>query len=40
VRIPANLVVGEDPAKDALRFRRTARGICLITQAMLDRLNA
>ncbi len=40
VRIPANLVVGEDPEKDALRFRRTARGICLITQPMLDRLNA
>ena len=40
VRIPANLVVGEDPEKDALRFRRTARGICLITQAMLDRLSA
>ena len=40
VRIPANLVVGEDPAQDALRFRRTARGICLITQAMLNRLSA
>ncbi len=40
VRIPANLVVGEDPEKDALRFRRTARGICLITQPMLDRLSA
>jgi len=40
VRIPANLVVGEDPEHDALRFRRTARGICLVTQAMLDRLSA
>jgi glucose-1-phosphate adenylyltransferase len=38
VRIPAGLVVGEDPALDALRFRRTDKGICLITQAMLDRL--
>jgi glucose-1-phosphate adenylyltransferase len=40
VRIPADLVVGEDPEQDALRFRRTARGICLITKAMLDRLGA
>ncbi len=40
VKIPANLVVGENPEQDALRFRRTSRGICLITQAMLDRLNA
>jgi glucose-1-phosphate adenylyltransferase len=40
VRIPPDLVVGEDPDEDARRFRRTARGICLVTQAMLDRLNA
>jgi glucose-1-phosphate adenylyltransferase len=38
VRIPAGLVVGEDPVLDAARFRRTDRGICLITQPMIDRL--
>ena len=38
VRIPAGLVVGEDPEVDAERFRRTERGICLVTQPMLDRL--
>ena len=38
VRIPAGLVVGEDPEADAARFRRTAKGICLITQSMIDRL--
>ncbi|WP_137177265.1 glucose-1-phosphate adenylyltransferase [Roseomonas sp. AR75] len=38
VRIPDGLVVGEDPIEDARRFRRTEKGICLITQAMLDRL--
>ncbi len=38
VRIPAGLVVGEDPELDARRFRRTDRGICLITQPMIDRL--
>jgi glucose-1-phosphate adenylyltransferase len=37
VRIPARLVVGEDPERDAQRFRRTESGVCLITQAMLDR---
>jgi glucose-1-phosphate adenylyltransferase len=37
VKIPAGLVVGEDPELDATRFRRTERGICLITQPMLDR---
>src|SRR5262249_34690887 len=31
VRIPAGLRVGEDPALDAERFRRTEKGICLIT---------
>lgn len=40
VRIPAGLVVGEDPVLDAARFRRTERGICLITQPMIDRLTA
>jgi glucose-1-phosphate adenylyltransferase len=38
VVIPAGLVVGEDPELDAARFRRTEKGVCLITQAMLDRL--
>jgi glucose-1-phosphate adenylyltransferase len=38
VRIPAELVIGEDPELDSRRFRRTAKGICLVTQAMIDRL--
>jgi glucose-1-phosphate adenylyltransferase len=38
VKIPAGLVVGEDPEQDAARFRRTEKGICLITQPMIDRL--
>jgi glucose-1-phosphate adenylyltransferase len=38
VVIPPGLVVGEDPALDASRFRRTDSGICLITQEMIDRL--
>ncbi|WP_191058565.1 glucose-1-phosphate adenylyltransferase [Geminicoccus harenae] len=38
VTIPDGLVVGEDPEVDARRFRRTDRGICLITQPMIDRL--
>jgi glucose-1-phosphate adenylyltransferase len=40
VRIPPGLVVGEDLARDAQRFRRTERGVCLITQPMIDRLAA
>ena len=40
VKIPAGLVVGEDPVHDAARFRRTERGICLVTQPMIDRLDA
>jgi glucose-1-phosphate adenylyltransferase len=39
VHIPPGLVVGEDPVLDAARFRRTANGICLITQSMIDHLN-
>jgi glucose-1-phosphate adenylyltransferase len=39
VKIPAGLVVGEDPELDAKRFRRTENGICLITQPMIDRLS-
>jgi glucose-1-phosphate adenylyltransferase len=38
VTIPEGLEVGEDPESDARRFRRTENGICLITQAMLERL--
>ena len=38
VHIPEGLVVGEDPVADAARFRRTERGVCLITQPMIDRL--
>jgi len=38
VIIPEGLVVGEDPAEDARRFRRTDKGVCLITQPMLDAL--
>lgn len=40
VRIPDGLVVGEDPVLDAKRFRRTANGICLITQPMIDAIDA
>ena len=40
VRIPDGLVVGEDPELDAKRFRRTEKGICLITKPMIDRLAA
>src|SRR6201996_274241 len=40
VRIPDGLVVGEYPEEDARRFRITDNGVCLITQAMLDRLAA
>ena len=38
VQIPAGLVVGEDPELDAERFHRSSRGICLITQPMIDQL--
>lgn len=36
VAIPSGLVVGEDPELDAARFHRTASGISLITQDMID----
>jgi len=39
VKIPAGLEVGFDPEVDARRFRRTERGICLITKPMIDRLD-
>lgn len=38
VRIPERLVVGEDPELDAVRFRRTDKGVCLITKSMIRRL--
>ena len=38
-RIPAGMVIGEDPIEDARRFERTGKGITLITQEMLDRLD-
>jgi glucose-1-phosphate adenylyltransferase len=37
VRIPENLVVGEEPELDALRWRRTENGVCLITKPMIDK---
>ena len=40
VRIPQGLVVGEDPELDARRFRRTDKGVCLITQTMINKLAA
>lgn len=39
VQIPEGLVIGEDPEFDAQRFRRTERGICLVTKAMIEKLN-
>lgn len=39
VRIPDGLVVGDDPELDARRFRRTDKGVVLITQPMIDRLD-
>jgi glucose-1-phosphate adenylyltransferase len=40
VVIPPGLVVGNDPEDDARRFRRTDKGVCLITQPMLDQLQS
>jgi len=40
VRIPEGLVVGEDPELDDRRFRRSEKGVCLITRAMIDKLEA
>jgi glucose-1-phosphate adenylyltransferase len=40
VNIPDGLSVGVDPELDGKRFRRTSRGVCLITQPMIDRLNS
>ncbi len=40
VVIPDGLVVGDDAESDAHRFRRTEKGVCLITQPMIDKLSA
>ena len=40
VVIPEGLVVGEDPSEDAKHFRVTGRGVTLITQDMIERMNA
>ena len=40
VKIPEGLIVGEDAKADAARFRRTEKGIVLVTQPMIDRLGA
>ena len=40
VQVPEGLVVGEDAELDAKRFRRSEGGICLITQSMIDKLEA
>ncbi len=39
VHIPEGLVIGEDPALDARRFRRTEAGVVLVTQSMIDKLD-
>ena len=38
VNIPEGLVVGDDPELDAVRFRRSDKGVCLITREMIARL--
>jgi glucose-1-phosphate adenylyltransferase len=38
VLIPEGLVVGEDPELVAQRFRRTDKGICLVTKSMIAKL--
>ena len=37
-QVPEGLVAGENPEEDARRFHRTASGVTLISQQMLDRL--
>lgn len=39
VRIPEGLVIGEDPELDAERFYVSEKGIILVTQDMLDKLD-
>lgn len=40
VNIPRRMIVGEDPVEDAKWFRRTDKGVCLITQDMIDKWEA
>ena len=40
VQIPDGMVIGDDPDLDGRRFRRTGKGICLVTQSMLDKMNS
>jgi len=39
-QIPRGLVVGEDPEEDARRFYRAPNGVTLISQRMLEKLEA
>lgn len=38
VRIPEDLVIGEDPVLDGRRFRRSEKGVCLVTKKMIEQL--
>ncbi len=40
VIIPSGLVVGQDPVEDAKWFRRSEKGVCLITKEMIDKREA
>jgi len=40
VHIPPGLIIGEFPEEDAHRFRRTEKGVTLVTKAMIDRLQS
>lgn len=37
---PVGMVAGFDAEYDAKNFRRTDRGVCIVTQAMVDKLGA
>ena len=39
VQIPEGTVIGDDPKLDGQRFRRTEKGICLVTQKMIDQIS-
>ena len=39
VQIPEGLVIGKDPLVDAKRFRRSDKGVVLVTQKMIDALD-
>ncbi len=38
VRIPEGLIIGEDPVLDAQRFRRSEKGVVLVTRSMIEKL--